>query len=91
VDIALPFAVTKYMVFCELMATPPVFEPNDWMFFIFPEDPSGIRRNCESDGELRKRYFPAGSVVKDVIDPLRVPVYPVMVIRVIAPESSLYL
>jgi len=58
---------------------------------MFPVDPSGIRRNCESEGALRKRYFPAGSVVKDVIDPLRVPVYPVIVTGVILPELSLYL
>jgi hypothetical protein len=43
------------------------------MFFVFVDDPNGIRRNFASDGALRKRYFPAGSVVKEVIDPLRVP------------------
>jgi hypothetical protein len=79
----------KYTVFCELIATPPVFEPNAGMFLIFPDDPSGIRRNCASDGALRKRYFPAGSVVKDVIVPLRVPVYPVIVIWVKTDSSYL--
>ena len=61
------------------------------MFFVFPTDPRAIRRNFPSDGALRKRYFPAGSVVKEVIVPLRVPVYPVTVTGVTLSELSSYL